>query len=124
MNAKETNKIIEESKRNKELNTKDISDTHHEFRDLYFHRMILFLKICLDYHDLAWKTKKHFDNDNDPMFNDDFLVGINTPKGVVSYHFKMEYWDYFKDIKEIENGPLWDKVKPNETIKRILSLKK
>ena len=122
MNVNEINNLIKDAKENKEINTKQINDVHHSFGDLYFHRMILFSKLCLIYKDKAWKTKKHYDNDHDPMFPGDFLVGINTKEGVVSYHFKLEYWDYFKDIKEIEHGPKWDNEEANQTVKRILSL--
>ncbi len=122
MNINELNNLIQTEKSNGKISVKQISDGHHTFKDLYFHRMILFSKLCIIYKDRAWKTKKHYDNDNDPMFPGDFLVGINTNEGVVSYHFKLEYWDYFKDIKEIAYSPKWDKVEANKTIKRILSL--
>jgi len=31
--------------------------------------------------------KKHFNEENVPMFNGCFIVGINTPEGVATYHF-------------------------------------
>ena len=73
MDSNEINSLIVDMKKNLG-STKKVSDTHHTFFDLYFHRMILFSKLCLIYKDRAWKTKKHYDNDNDPMFPGDFLV--------------------------------------------------
>lgn len=55
--------------KDRNLSVKDISDGYHTFRELYKLRMILFSIICNAYKDFAWKSKKHFDEDNDPMFN-------------------------------------------------------
>lgn len=44
---------------------------------------------------------------NDPMFEGDFKVGINTPKGIASYHIKLEYWNLF-NVPEIERAPKYD----------------
>lgn len=57
------------------------------------------------------------------MFNGDFIAGINTPKGIASYHIKLEYWDLF-DISEIDRAPKYDNYSPEDVIKRILSLSK
>lgn len=120
----EINDLIKESKGKRIINTKDISDTHHTFGDIYFERMVLFSVLCQSYPDDSFITKKHFNNEEDPMFEGDFMAGINTPNGVVTFHFKLEYLKYFDGVKEIEEGPKWDKVKPTESITRLLSLKK
>ena len=102
---------------------KNISDGNHTFADLYFQRMNLLSVICSCYPELSWKSKKHFDEENDPMFNGCFIVGINTPNGVATYHFKLEYWDEFP-IKEIEHAPQYDGYSPEEALSRIKSLRK
>jgi hypothetical protein len=102
---------------------KNISDGNHTFADLYFQRMSLLSVICSCYPELSWKSKKHFDEENDPMYNDDFLAGINTSEGVVTYHIKLKYWDLF-DIPEIERGPKYDGYNNNEALRRIISLTK
>lgn len=104
------------------LSVKDISDGHHTFRELYKQRMILFSVICSAYKDLAWKSKKHFDEENDPMFNGCFIVGINTPLGVATYHFKMEYFDMF-DVLELDHAPKYDDYSTDDVMERLLSLK-
>ena len=102
---------------------KDISDGNHTFADLYLQRMHLFSVICSCYPELAWKSKKHFDEENDPMFNGCFIVGINTPEGIATYHFKLEYWDEFP-VKEIDHAPQYDGYSPEIVLARVKSLKK
>ncbi len=108
---------------NNELSIKDVSDGHHTFRELYKQRLILFCTICNLFPELSFKSKMHFDEENDPMFNGCFIAGINTPLGVATYHFKLEYWDLF-EIPEIERAPKYDNYKSEDVLNRILSLKK
>ena len=105
------------------VSVKDISDGNHTFADLYLQRMTLISVICSCYPELSWKSRKHFDEESDPMFNGCFIVGINTPQGVVSYHFKLEYWDEFP-IRELEHAPLYDGYTSETVLSRIKSLKK
>ena len=119
----EINNLIFNSKESGEISTKDISDTHHTFGELYKHRIILFCVLCNTYKDLAWKSKKHFDEENDPMFNDCFIAGINTPSGICSYHIKLKYWDLF-EIQELEHAPKYDFYCSDDVLERIMSLTK
>ncbi len=105
------------------ISTKDISDGHHTFRELYLQRLIMFCTICNCFPDLSFKSRKHYDEQNDPMFNGDFIAGINTPQGIASYHIKLEYWDLF-DIPEIDRAPKYDNYTPDDVMSRILSLSK
>lgn len=113
MNDKNINKLIDE------LEYKgNISDGSHTFDELYFHRMILFSIICKQNKSKAWKSKLHEDGN---MFDNYFIVGITTDKGDYSYHYHEEYWEYFKEVKELEFAPKYDGHKP-EDITRLLSL--
>lgn len=100
--------------------SKDISDKWHTFDELYYHRMMLFLSIQLAHKDKAWRSKLH---DDGTMFDDSFIVGIETPEGQYSYHYDLEFWDLFKDIKELEKAPKYDGHMPKD-ITRLLSLYK
>ena len=100
------------------FSTKGISDKWHTFEELYYHRMILFLTIQKAHKDKAWKSKQHHDG---TMFEDSFIVGIETPEGQYSYHYNLKYWELFEDIDELEKAPEWDGHKP-EDITRLLSL--
>ena len=117
----EINKYILELKSSGEQ-IKKISDGHHTFDELYEQRIILFSVICNFYPELSWKSKKHFDEENDPMFNGCFIVGINTPEGVATYHFKLKYWNEF-DIPELECAPKYDGYSSEKVLTRIKSLK-
>lgn len=95
----------------------DISDGSHTFDELYHHRMILFSIICNTNKSKAWKSKLH---DDGTMFDDYFIVGIDTPKGQFTYHYHIDNWNNF-DVKEIEKAPVWDGHTAND-IDRLLSL--
>lgn len=119
----EINNIIKENKDLKNISTKEISDGHHTFGELYYHRIILFCTLCNLFTNISWKSKKHYDEENDPMFSDSFITGINTPEGITTYHIKMRYWDLF-DIPEVERAPKYDNYSSKESLKRVLSLTK
>lgn len=95
----------------------DISDGYHTFDELYHHRMILFATICNSKPDISWKSKKHHDG---TMYDDYFIVGINTPEGQYTYHYHLNNWDYFK-VKELDNAPEYDGHQPKD-VTRLLSL--
>ena len=111
------NKLILEGKE-QGFSTKGISDKWHTFGELYYHRMILTYLILKTYPDLSWKSKQHHDG---TMFDDSFIVGINTPKGQYSYHYNLKFWELFDKIKEIEKAPEYDGHKPDD-VDRLLSL--
>lgn len=102
---------------------KKISDGNHTFEDYINMRNNLFVALCNAYPDMCWKSRKHFDEENDPMFNGDFIAGINTPDGVVTFHLKLEYWDEL-NVKEIDNSPKYDGYDNKDIIKRVKSLKR
>lgn len=83
----------------------------------YFVHYVIYFQIFLG------NLKKHYDEENDPMFENSFIAGINTPDGVVTYHIKLEYWELF-DIPEIERAPKYDNYSSNDVLKRIKSLTK
>lgn len=100
-------------------NIGEFSDGYHTFNELYHHRAILFAVICDQFKNLAWKSKLHSD---ETMYDDMFIVGINTPQGIATYHYNIEpYWDMF-DVKELPKAPEWDGHTPDDAIKRIYSL--
>lgn len=93
------------------------SDGYHTFDELYLHRMVLFSVICNKFKSKAWKSWLHHDN---TMFDNYFIVGINTPDGQYSYHYHKDHWDSFM-VTELPNAPEWDGHQPSD-INRLLSL--
>ena len=121
MNIYEINDLIQKEKNDGNINSKEISDGHHTFRELYKNRLILFCTLCNCYPEISWKSRKHFDEENDPMFEGDFIAGINTPEGVATYHFKLEFWDLFQ-VPEIDRALKYDNYDNETVLKRIYSL--
>ena len=96
----------------------EISDGYHTFNELYYHRMVLFAVICKAHQSRAWKSWKH---DDGTMFDDYFIVGVETPEGGYTYHYHKDHWSLF-GVKELEFAPKWDGHKP-EDITRLFSIK-
>lgn len=100
------------------LDVGKLSDGYHTFDELYHHRAILFATICNTHKNLAWKSLKHF-NDNDEMYDGMFIVGIDTPYGQVTYHYDINpYWELFK-VPELDRAHKWDGSTPDDCIKRL-----
>ena len=115
--TKAINKLIVDAKE-AGWSSQGISDKWHTFDELYYHRMILFLSLQLSHKDKSWRAKRHHDG---TMFDDSFIVGIDTPRGQYSYHYDLKFWRLFDGIKEIEKAPEYDGHKPKD-IDRLLSL--
>lgn len=82
----------------------DLSDGYHSFNELYAHRMQLFAVICHQNQAHAWKSALHHDGS---MFDDYFIVGVNTPLGQFTYHYHMKHWNLF-EVQELQRAPEWD----------------
>ncbi|UUV46793.1 hypothetical protein [Bacillus phage vB_BanS-Thrax4] len=95
----------------------EFSDGYHTFDELYEHRMMLFLVICHTYKEQAWKSMLHSDG---TMFDGSFIVGVTTPEGQYSYHYREQDYHLFK-VKELEYAPEYDGHQPKD-ITRLLSL--
>lgn len=94
-----------------------ISDGSHTFDELYYHRMILFAVICNSNQDVAWKSKLHHDG---TMYDNYFIVGVDTPAGQYSYHYHMDHWNKFR-VRELIYAPEWDGHMPKD-VDRLLTL--
>lgn len=94
-----------------------ISDGYHSFDELYYHRMMLFAALCKSHKSKGWKSWKHHDGS---MFDNYFIVGINTEEGDFTYHYHQDYWNLF-EVKELSNAPQWD-GHTSEDVTRLLSI--
>ncbi len=119
-NTDDLNSQIKYKKSQGTINTKGISDGYHTFGQLYHDRAVLFAVICNTFKDKAWKSKQH---DDGTMFDDMFIVGVETPQGQYTYHYHIEpYWDWdMYDVKEIEYAPVWD-GHTHEDVNRLFGL--
>lgn len=116
--GRDVNKSMKINKKIYKLGYKGkISDGSHTFEELYYHRMVLFATICNQNKDKAWKSKKH---DDDTMFENYFIVGIETREGTYTYHYELKYWGMF-EVRELINAPEWDGHTPDD-VNRLISL--
>jgi hypothetical protein len=130
---KDLNSFIVNLKDSKLISTKNISDKWHTFGDLYHHRMAFNIALCNainimdnELHNLegdtyCYKSWKHYDNEKDPMFEDSFIVVIESPFGQISYHYNSKYWDKF-NIPEKEKANEYDGHTPDDTAERLMLL--
>lgn len=99
-----------------------VSDGYHTFEELYDHRRALtaLLAALAAPEGDSWRSKAHHPDD-DPMFEGGyFIVGINLPAGVITYHYKLKHWDDFAAVPELEHAPKWDGALPSATVERLL----
>lgn len=102
-----------------------VSDWYHTFKELYAHRVALFVALCNmtircnDWHnddseresakiperEYPWKSKLHADG---TMFDWWFIAGIGTEKWkTLTYHLPMSEWNNLDSI-EVWHAPEWD----------------
>lgn len=97
------------------------SDGCHSFGELYHHRAVLFSVIVAMFPERAWKSRLHADG---TMLEGMFIVGIETPDGQATYHFREgKHWDLFQ-CRVLEHAPEWDGHTPAQAIERINGLKR
>jgi len=101
------------------VHTESISDGYHTFGELYNHRAVLFSVVCSMFRHKAWKSKQH---DDGTMYENYFIVGLETPTGDATYHYEMSYWDMF-DVVELPTAPKYDGHTSADAIERIAGLK-
>jgi len=102
----------------------DTSDGHHTFDDLYDHRRALtavLASAAASFGD-SWRSKAHHPNDDEPMFEGHFVVGIELPTGTIRYHYKLAHWDDFAAVPELPYAREWDGAGPVETLARCFEL--
>ncbi len=106
--------IIERLKKRETIN-QDTSDGYHTFRELYEHRRVLTKSLFnLDKRN-CWKSWLH---DDSTMFDEYFIVGIETKNGMATYHYHKDFWEEF-NCKEVENAQAWDGHTSTDAINRI-----
>lgn len=93
----------------------DISDGFHTFDELYEHRCLLFINLCLCHKEIAyWR----------PHYEGWPLIGLVLPNvGQITYHVPEKYVPLFKGIIK-EGGPEWDGHDSSDVVQRLLKYAK
>lgn len=106
------------------------SDGYHTFKELYDHRITLFIALCKCLHfdenqveddgsSCVWKSKKH--SDGELTFGGTwFVLGINKEAGrQMTYHLPMSEWDNCSFATELETAPEWDGHSSADVLQRL-----
>jgi len=107
MSAKpQANKTIDEN----------TSDGYHTFKELYSHRIALFIALAKSHADISWKAIKHEDGSS---FDGWFIAGIHLPNGDISYHLPDNEWDRLDMVETLTKAPEWDGHTSDDVVQRI-----
>jgi hypothetical protein len=94
-----------------QIKDNDISDGYHTFNELYDHRCLLFINLCLAAVNFrsAWKQD----------YEDWFCLYLETPKGQISYHVPNKYLHLVADKIPHNSDYAWDGHTSEDVIERL-----
>lgn len=107
------------------------SDGYHTFKELYEHRITLFIALCKVYAETdfaewgrrcpdVWRSKVNGDGS---VWEGWFILGINKKQGEqITYHLPIEKWNETEFAETLDKAPDWDKHTPNDVLERIKKL--
>lgn len=118
-----TEEYINKQIKDNNLDTNKISDGYHTFKELYDHRIALFIALSNTVEPMgsmvAWKSKLHHDG---TMWDGWFIAGLFIEKGEqISYHLPIDKWDALHS-EVLERAPEWDGHTPADVIERLLRM--
>ena len=89
----------------------ETSDGYHTFNELYEHRVLLWINLCLTAPIQCYVVEEHYAGL--------FLLGMATANGQISYHCPNKYLDLVKNIKREQ--PEFDGHTSKQVIERLLA---
>jgi len=94
--------------------TEHTSDGYHTFKELYEHRNILFVNLCLaDPKNSSWKRS------SDP---DWILLFWESPEGQLSYHLKSSFLEFIWGVLPEVTDKIWDGHESKDVFRRLKNL--
>ena len=96
-----------------EIKGNDISDGYHTFNELYMHRKLLYIALCLkDADKCVWADHEEWDS---------IVLVYNSPEGQISYHIDYDQKMLIHGkIKEVPFGEhKWDGHSSNDVVQRL-----
>ncbi len=100
----------------------DGDNDRYSYIDLYDENILLLALWLNDNPTVsAYKAKFNFDDCIDLMFDNSFILGIDTPKGMITYRIKLDYWEMF-NVQEIPYSHVYNKDKPAVVRKKLESV--
>lgn len=89
----------------------ETSDGFHAFNELYEHRVLLWINLCLTQKDKCYVVENHYDGW--------FLLGMETEDGQISYHCPNKHLDFVSQIKR--HHPDFDGHTSKQVIERLIA---
>jgi hypothetical protein len=132
-----TQLLVEDlNKQIKELGSfgEDISDGYHTFKELYEHRITLYIALCrmylkwqshydegqLDYYKTVWRSKAHSDGS---IWDGWFLLGIGKKSGEqITYHLPLAKWEECNFAAILDKAPEFDGHTSEDVLQRLSQL--
>lgn len=94
----------------------DVSDGYHTFRELYAHRVALFLALARAL-GTAWRAHHHADGTG---YDGWFIVGLTLPQvGEITYHLPLAEWEATGFMQTYSRAPAWDGHTSVDVIDRL-----
>ena len=94
------------------------SDGYHTFKELYDHRIALFIALMRSNPLISWRANNHEDGTG---FEGWFIAGMHLPTGDITYHLPESDWtklDY-SGIATSNKAPKWDGHSANDVVERL-----
>lgn len=104
----------------------DVSDGYHTFKELYDHRITLFIALCKSlrqpYAPDIWRSKYH--SDGELAFGGAwFVLGVLKEKGKqITYHLPIDHWEETNFAETLDKAPDWDGHTSGDVLERLKSL--
>ena len=116
--------ILNALTKRKIIDSKDLCMVWHPSKDYFDFILELMALFTVSFPELAFASYKHYDEKNDSIsnFNGDFITGLYTPEGPISFHFKNTEATKFNHLNWIENAPMYDNYDHTEVMNRLNSL--
>lgn len=96
-----------------EIKDNDLSDGYHTFDELYEHRCLIYINLCLHNKELcSWR----------PDFDGWFVLYYNSSVGQISYHVNERYLYLIKDKIQRKDDWVWDGHTSNIVVERLQQL--
>lgn len=108
------NVILTQVEKERERNkvTGETSDGYHTFNELYEHRVLLWINLCLLNLDKSYVIENHFEGW--------FLLGMETEHGQISYHCPNKHICLVSGISRRE--PVFDGHTSKDVIERLIKI--
>ena len=122
LNIEMLNKALEEERERVRV-TENTSDGYHTFKELYEHRITLYIALCKSLNNgNVWRSHLHSDGSN---FDGWFILGIWREKGKqITYHLPNEKWEKTNFAETLDKAPDFDGHTSKDVLTRLSSLDK